>query len=194
MTLNSNNSGLLFYLECPPNSTVSSCGRNTLCLQTSPGIYNCSCKSGYSGGYDCTDIDECTTGQYQCNVNSTCVNTIGSYTCQCKFGYFGNGTTCDGKTAIRLDYENRQFKVGATGWTGVDMTTRTPLSSGRYLLHSFSVNVSLTQKSDERVVDQSLSPPFVQYLLTQQNPKLPLYLFYFLGQTPPPSDPIRFHC
>ena len=86
------------FLECPPNSTVSSCGTDTLCLQTSPGIYNCSCKIGYTGsGYNCTDINECTTGQHQCSVNADCMNTDGSYACQCKFGYFGNGTTCDGK-------------------------------------------------------------------------------------------------
>ena len=89
----------VFFLACPPNSTVSSCGENSLCQQTNPGIYNCSCKSGFSGGFNCTDINECTTGQHQCHVNADCTNTIGSYTCQCKFGYFGNGTTCDGKKA-----------------------------------------------------------------------------------------------
>ena len=97
-----------FILACPPNSTVNSCGTNTLCQQTNPGIYNCSCKSGYSGGYNCTDINECTTGQHQCSNNADCTNTKGSYTCQCKFGYFGNGTTCDGKkpkVALKINFK-----------------------------------------------------------------------------------------
>ncbi|XP_065189113.1 uncharacterized protein LOC135819774 [Sycon ciliatum] len=31
---------------------------------------------------------------FQCDVNATCVDNIGSYTCRCNAGYTGNGKTC----------------------------------------------------------------------------------------------------
>ena len=40
------------------------------------------------------DIDECSTGTNNCDVNGICTNTIGSYSCKCKPGYIGNGTEC----------------------------------------------------------------------------------------------------
>jgi len=40
------------------------------------------------------DIDECSTGTNDCDVNAICTNTIGSYSCKCKPGYIGNGTEC----------------------------------------------------------------------------------------------------
>jgi len=40
------------------------------------------------------DIDECSLGTNNCDVNAICTNTIGSYSCKCKPGYIGNGTEC----------------------------------------------------------------------------------------------------
>ena len=44
------------------------------------------------------DINECTTGDYNCRNNSHCSNTIGNYTCPCKNGYNATDdhSTCQG--------------------------------------------------------------------------------------------------
>ena len=43
-----------------------------------------------------SDIDECSTNSYSCDVNAVCSNTAGSYACACKAGYTGDGRTCNG--------------------------------------------------------------------------------------------------
>ncbi|KAL9974937.1 hypothetical protein ACROYT_G012046 [Oculina patagonica] len=40
------------------------------------------------------DIDECITGNHDCDVNANCTNTAGSHNCTCKEGYAGNGRSC----------------------------------------------------------------------------------------------------
>ncbi len=47
-----------------------------------------------------TDIDECSIGIDNCDVNAQCSNTPGSFTCLCKPGYTGVGFNCFGKTYI----------------------------------------------------------------------------------------------
>ena len=47
------------------------------------------------------DIDECSNGSHDCDVNANCTNTNGSHSCTCKEGYTGKGESCQGK--IRLD-------------------------------------------------------------------------------------------
>ena len=42
------------------------------------------------------DINECTLGTHQCNVNADCTNTDGGYTCACKIGFSGDGFECAG--------------------------------------------------------------------------------------------------
>ena len=44
------------------------------------------------------DIDECSSDQNNCSVNSTCTDTIGSYQCSCFSGYQdeGMGYVCIG--------------------------------------------------------------------------------------------------
>ncbi len=43
---------------------------------------------GYSGNGrpTCADVDECTQGTHQCDVNAVCANNVGSYTCTCNQG------------------------------------------------------------------------------------------------------------
>lgn len=36
---------------------------------------------------ECTDIDECLIGTYNCPTNNDCLNTDGSYYCTCTSGY-----------------------------------------------------------------------------------------------------------
>ena len=43
-----------------------------------------------------SDIDECTDGTHDCDVNAECNNTQGSHNCTCKDGFHGNGTNCAG--------------------------------------------------------------------------------------------------
>ena len=42
----------------------------------------------------CTDIDECTDGTDNCDVNASCANTDGGFTCTCDNGYTSDGTAC----------------------------------------------------------------------------------------------------
>ena len=52
------------------------------------------------------DIDECSHGSHDCDVNANCTNTNGSHSCTCKEGYTGKGESCQGK--IRLDLKKKQ--------------------------------------------------------------------------------------
>ncbi|KAL9974450.1 hypothetical protein ACROYT_G011482 [Oculina patagonica] len=40
------------------------------------------------------DIDECITGNHECDVNANCTNTVGGHNCTCKEGFHGNGSSC----------------------------------------------------------------------------------------------------
>ena len=46
--------------------------------------------------FDVLDLDECSDGTHNCDVNADCNNTLGSYKCSCKHGFHGNGTNCTG--------------------------------------------------------------------------------------------------
>ena len=83
------------------------------------GSYECICSSGFyaatsdtvasaitastvTGGAipdvtigDCIDIDECSTGGYDCFDHMMCINTIGSYKCECEIGYYWIGGKCN---------------------------------------------------------------------------------------------------
>ena len=43
------------------------------------------------------DIDECSNGGHDCDVNANCTNTNGSHSYTCKEGYTGKGESCQGK-------------------------------------------------------------------------------------------------
>ena len=50
-----------------------------------------------------SDIDECATGQYKCDANSRCVNTVPGYKCQCNPGYkLYNGRECKGTDRVLI--------------------------------------------------------------------------------------------
>ena len=45
-----------------------------------------------------SDIDECTTGDNNCDPDAECSNTEGNFTCACPTGFVGDGVTeCSGK-------------------------------------------------------------------------------------------------
>ena len=43
------------------------------------------------------DKDECLSGEFTCDPNAMCRNTIGNYTCQCLPPFFGDGFSCSRK-------------------------------------------------------------------------------------------------
>ena len=53
-----------------------------------------------------SDIDECSSGSYDCHQNATCVNTAGHYDCICKPGLTGNGRNCSGEAIISFHLSN----------------------------------------------------------------------------------------
>lgn len=82
--------------ECGPPPIVS-CGRFADCKNTE-GSYYCTCNPGYVLGSgentfrnesenSCQDVDECSSGEHQCDNSTSCVNTLGSYKCCCPRGW-----------------------------------------------------------------------------------------------------------
>lgn len=51
------------------------------------------------------DIDECITGNHNCDVNASCIDTVGGHNCSCKEGFAGEGRSCLGKLPIRVKLE-----------------------------------------------------------------------------------------
>ncbi|XP_043193529.1 fibrillin-2-like isoform X1 [Amphibalanus amphitrite] len=67
------------------------------------GSFACHCDAGYreqvqqvgeQSRPSCQDVDECSDGSCDCDINAECTNTPGSYECTCKEGFSGNGITC----------------------------------------------------------------------------------------------------
>ena len=50
-----------------------------------------------------SDINECTTNAYNCDVKAFCNNTEGSFNCTCSPGYTGNGIKCTGKLSFLME-------------------------------------------------------------------------------------------
>ncbi|XP_063084589.1 adhesion G protein-coupled receptor E5 isoform X8 [Cavia porcellus] len=65
---------------CPCQSSVSKDEKPT-----------CVCPPGFrctpEGPKQCTDVDECATGQHACHNSTVCINTQGSYKCRCLPGW-----------------------------------------------------------------------------------------------------------
>ena len=55
------------------------------------------------------DIDECSNGSHNCDVNVNCTNTNGSHSCTCKEGYTGKGESCQGKIKLGLEKSRKPF-------------------------------------------------------------------------------------
>jgi len=76
---------------------------------------------GCGGGLQCTDgncsdVDECASGNGGCDAHATCANTVGGRTCTCQSGYSGNGLSC---TANRVDAGTQDGGTIDTQWSEV---------------------------------------------------------------------------
>ena len=49
-----------------------------------------------------SDVNECESGEHDCDTNAECMNTEGNYGCACRKGYAGNGTVCISKLDTTL--------------------------------------------------------------------------------------------
>jgi hypothetical protein len=79
---------------------VSPCSKYANCKKTGPGLFNCTCWTGYFGdGKSCAEIDMCL--KKPCDEHATCLKTgPGTYKCVPKKGYeFAK----DGKTVVEIN-------------------------------------------------------------------------------------------
>ncbi|KEP64123.1 UNVERIFIED_CONTAM: calcium binding egf domain-containing protein [Hammondia hammondi] len=84
------------------------CVPEAQCVPTVPviGEAACICPPGYAGdgvaaGEGCVDINECATGNNDCDTRTTvCVDLPGSYKCECKPGFL---TAPNGRTCLDID-------------------------------------------------------------------------------------------
>lgn len=87
----------------PKDATDDPCETNSCSIYAeciadldAPNNYTCVCKVGFEGdGFNCFDVDECETGESDCDVNAVCYNLVGHYECQCRSPYKGNGKKCE---------------------------------------------------------------------------------------------------
>ncbi|KAL9974469.1 hypothetical protein ACROYT_G011503 [Oculina patagonica] len=58
------------------------------------------------------DIDECITGNHDCDVNANCTNTVGGHNCTCKEGFYGNGSSCSALKNCADIYKSGETRDG----------------------------------------------------------------------------------
>jgi len=60
---------------------------------------------------DLGDVDECITGNHDCDVNANCTNTVGGHNCTCKEGFTGDGRSCSAYNCGEI-YKSGERKDG----------------------------------------------------------------------------------
>jgi alpha-tubulin suppressor-like RCC1 family protein len=81
-----------------PRCADVTCGAHAFCDdEEQPGVCQCEPRYARAEGTDgdCEDIDECASGENDCDDNASCTNEPGSFTCACDPGYEGDGTACE---------------------------------------------------------------------------------------------------
>lgn len=60
------------------------------------------------------DIDECSEGSHECDVNANCENIAPplQYVCTCLDGYTGDGRTCTGRHKQVVETSKLHIKLG----------------------------------------------------------------------------------
>ncbi|XP_078367167.1 uncharacterized protein LOC144651149 [Oculina patagonica] len=158
------------------------CDVNANCTNTVGG-HNCSCKEEFYGdGRSCSgisafvfwipslstfenvlfvsigccpDVDECITGNHDCDVNANCANTVGGHNCTCKEGYTGDGRSCSERlscvSVVKCDLNaNCTNTVGGhnctckDGFTGDGRSCSSDIDECRNGSHKCDVNANCT--------------------------------------------------
>jgi len=79
------------------------------------------CNSGYiKNDTSCDDVDECLLSTDDCELKSTCVNTLGSFECHCVEDVVGRGTFTDPCSRnvcnISIPFDGLHARYRASGW------------------------------------------------------------------------------
>ena len=64
------------------------------------------------------DINECQSGENDCDVSASCENTGGNYTCHCRMGFSGNGINCSDIDECTSDSNNCDQMANCTNTNG----------------------------------------------------------------------------
>ena len=64
------------------------------------------------------DIDECTVGTDNCDVNASCTNAVGSFTCSCNAGFVGDGVICTDIDECAAGTDNCDMNATCTNTVG----------------------------------------------------------------------------
>ncbi|CAL1540486.1 unnamed protein product, partial [Lymnaea stagnalis] len=84
-------------LPCSGETWGTECAYDCACMigtEKCDPVKGCICKSGYTGRFCESDLDECATGEVSCKELETCVNIPGTAVCKCKDGYLNETGTC----------------------------------------------------------------------------------------------------
>lgn len=74
------------------------CAQGTgVCTTDATNGFTCACIEGFTGdGFQCTAlVDECATGQANCDPNAFCSDADIGFSCVCNDGFDGDGFNCE---------------------------------------------------------------------------------------------------
>ncbi|EGD79681.1 hypothetical protein PTSG_10665 [Salpingoeca rosetta] len=104
---------------------------------------------------ECTDADECATGEQDCFPGSVCVNTIGSYSCSCLFGEQRDDSCFVEAPTITVELGLTDMDISVDGEWG-DTFPKYRVSVARW-------SYDLAAKEDIAGFPKTVSKPFTGY-------------------------------
>ena len=71
---------------------LTSLAEDTLYSKNTNSINPTKCLNGFASTKEqCVDVDECQHSLAICDLNASCINTLGSFKCKCNRGFIGMG-------------------------------------------------------------------------------------------------------
>jgi hypothetical protein len=147
----------------------------------------------------CANVNECTTGQHNCDVDAVCSDTDGSFSCACRAGRVGSGTACQCDmtgtfaTLTELDIAWDPVSVPFFGNVldgGTDTTFAYSLR--RYTQNGASLDVAVTAcgGTTNDVCSTFFGEAYSQYQLETiwQGPQMPTMLSTLTLNDPDPTE------